>query len=144
MDQPSKNPGGRDNSVYQKPDKAEIIDEVSPPPDSYAPRVLRNLHPVLQWIIYLGKRFLQVPPFLKALFYIALVPLCSSLSYIIDPLRMFYFFRKDSFLNQWFVKLSWGWTFWLLLGKTMWPLMIPWVCAVSRALPSGGYFLLSL
>ncbi|XP_055336655.1 acyl-coenzyme A diphosphatase FITM2-like [Paramacrobiotus metropolitanus] len=90
--------------------------DVPTPPDHYAPPVLQGIHPILQWVLYLSKRFLQVPPIVKASFYFGLVIICSSLSYYLDPYRGFYFFRKESFLNQWFVKLSWGWTFYLLLA----------------------------
>lgn len=75
-----------------------------------------HLHPVLQWVLYLSRQFLNVPPTKKAIFYLMMMVVCSALSEILDQFRTFYFFRKESFLNQWFVKLSWGWTFWLLLA----------------------------
>lgn len=90
-------------------------DKTTPPDDTASYQLQRYFHPVLQWILYFSKQFLKIDPLAKSVFYMLLTVLCSGASPVFEPFREYSFFQKTSFLNQYFVKFSWGWTFWLLL-----------------------------
>ncbi|GAU96595.1 hypothetical protein RvY_08023 [Ramazzottius varieornatus] len=90
-------------------------DKTTPPDDTASYHLQRYFHPVLQWILYFSKQFLKIDPLAKSVFYVLLTVVCSGASPVFEPFREYSFFQKTSFLNQYFVKFSWGWTFWLLL-----------------------------
>ncbi|OWA51452.1 putative FIT family protein [Hypsibius exemplaris] len=81
-----------------------------------APPLIRHFNSLLQWIIFFSKKILKIDPLIKAVCYLGLSVICSSLWILAEPYQEYSFFQKSSFFNQYFVKLSWGWTFWLLLA----------------------------
>lgn len=91
--------------------KAKVI----PQNDAARYHLQRYFHPFLRWIIYLSKQILTIDPFAKTIFYLLLTVVCSLSSPLLEPFKEYSVFQKTSFLNQYFVKFGWGWTFLLLL-----------------------------
>nr|CAG4650239.1 EOG090X07YX [Sida crystallina] len=64
---------------------------------------------LLLMVVHLCRRVLFVDPSIKVGIYIMVVFFGSILSDVL-PIPRTYFSRKDNIFNQYFVKLSWGWT----------------------------------